>query len=116
MLKNLILNFPRIFFFVILGFIERLISLPTWYEEFWRVALVVILLLEAINIVISFIFPNFINKRTKVYEGQIGLLARFLIFLFFIILALGFIFRFYIGPVTTSQDCNSDNTLMFTVL
>ena len=102
----------RIFFFVILGIlIERLISLPTWYEEFWRVALVVILLLEAINIVISFIFPNFINKQTKVYEGQIGLLARFLIFLFFIILALGFIFRFYIGPVTTSQDCNSDNTV-----
>ena len=100
----------RIFLFVILGLgIERLISLPTWYEEFWRLALVIILFLEVINILISFIFPNFIQKQTKSYEGQISLIARFVISLFFIILALGFLFRFYIGPVITSQDCNSDN-------
>jgi hypothetical protein len=100
----------RIFLFVILGLaIERLISLPTWYEEFWRLALVIILFLEALNILISFIFPNFIKKQTKFYEGQISLIARFVISLFFIILALGFLFRFYIGPVITSQDCNSDN-------
>ena len=109
-------NSLKIFIFVLFGLlIERIISLPNWSYEFWRFTTVVILGLEMLSIVFSFITPNFFKKIHQI--EKINFFTKSIFLILFVTLGLSYLSVSYIGPIDIPKDCKSDDiTKVYCVL